>query len=581
MQSGLTPASRRVTKRQEAAFAGKQSLLRVKRWAQDKRQGLRRHPRGVLPSSAAVVAESRTPLWMEIELSERRMQLGKVQNLRVALRALDGTVVPAGEIFSFWKQIGRASRRRGFVPGRELRGGCLIPTVGGGLCQLSNALYDLAIETGCEIVERHGHSATVPGAASKSRRDATVAWNYIDLRFRPKNALLIRARMDANSLIVQFYGTSMVSKNGTLLPKNSLRVLNRMGSCVSCDESDCSRHRPDLGVAPGEPKAFVLNGTSPEFLEHMRGHSTAQDSLFVPIDGKRFRQSRYAWPLGSSGDVFTATLQVFGKAFLSRIRRKQTPAEMRAAQFAADESIAIALGNRLRPEHTHVVVAQSFLPFLWREGFLGGRTFDVLMERLPLGELQKRLDEAYRDFPEQKLLADFRVDARLVNLEAAALNAARRIVTPHSGIAGLFSEKAELLNWKSAESLDKRASSGTAIVFPGPTAARKGAYAVREVARRLNIPVYVLGNELEGDDFWKGVEIFRCSPRDEDWIANARVVLQPSISEDRPYVLLRALSAGIPIVTCDMHGLPPHPLIKVVSFGDVDAIVRGLDANKL
>src|SRR5215212_10166511 len=75
--------------------------------------------------SEKVIAESRTPLWTETEPQERFLVAGKINNLRVAARELDGLEIPAGEVFSFWKHVGRASRFRGFVPGRELREGCI------------------------------------------------------------------------------------------------------------------------------------------------------------------------------------------------------------------------------------------------------------------------------------------------------------------------------------------------------------------------------------------------------------------------------------------------------------------------
>lgn len=84
--------------------------------------------------------EVRSPLWTTESLVERSLQLGKVQNLRVATALLTGVAIPANQVFSFWRQLGRASRRKGFVEGRELREGCMIPALGGGLCQLSNAL---------------------------------------------------------------------------------------------------------------------------------------------------------------------------------------------------------------------------------------------------------------------------------------------------------------------------------------------------------------------------------------------------------------------------------------------------------
>ena len=83
---------------------------------------------------------------------------------RRAAASLDGILVPAGEVFSFWRQVGRTTRRRGYVTGRMLQQGCFVPSTGGGLCQISTALYEAALDSGCEIVERHAHSRIVPGA---------------------------------------------------------------------------------------------------------------------------------------------------------------------------------------------------------------------------------------------------------------------------------------------------------------------------------------------------------------------------------------------------------------------------------
>src|SRR5205814_4627950 len=100
-------------------------------------------------------------------VKEHALTAGKIHNLRLALRAIDGVEVKPGEVFSFWKQVGRTTRRRGFVEGRELREGCLVRSVGGGLCQLSNGLYEAALDAGLEIIERHAHSRIVPGRSEE------------------------------------------------------------------------------------------------------------------------------------------------------------------------------------------------------------------------------------------------------------------------------------------------------------------------------------------------------------------------------------------------------------------------------
>ena len=120
-----------------------------------------RFPVNHRPTNEVIIAESTVPLWADGIEAEKDLLLGKVQNLRVALRRLHGAEIPAGGIFSFWGQVGRASRWRGYVAGRELREGCIIPAIGGGLCQLSNALYDAALSAGFEIIERHAHTRII------------------------------------------------------------------------------------------------------------------------------------------------------------------------------------------------------------------------------------------------------------------------------------------------------------------------------------------------------------------------------------------------------------------------------------
>lgn len=87
-----------------------------------------------------------------------------------------------------------------------MRQGCIIPTLAGGLCQMSNSLYRAAREAGCEIVERHGHTAAIPGSPFPPGEDATVFWNYVDLRFRDTRAMSISVKLDRDSLIVRLVG---------------------------------------------------------------------------------------------------------------------------------------------------------------------------------------------------------------------------------------------------------------------------------------------------------------------------------------------------------------------------------------
>lgn len=120
--------------------------------------------------------------------ADPRLEQGKYTNLALAAPCLDGAVVTPDRPLSFWRAVGRPSRARGFRHGREVRGGCIVPTIGGGLCLLSNALFVAGVRSGWTILERHGHTLDGGGGTGMWGLDATVAWPFVDLRMAPARA---------------------------------------------------------------------------------------------------------------------------------------------------------------------------------------------------------------------------------------------------------------------------------------------------------------------------------------------------------------------------------------------------------
>ena len=169
---------------QSWVFQAKASLLRMRRGLVEWGKRPPKHRRGEEGVDHPVTGSARAKLWTQLSEAEFPLTAGKVENLRVSAAALHGLVIPADEVFSFWRQLGRTTRSKGYTVGRELREGCLVPNRGGGLCQVTGLLYQAALEAGLEIVERHAHSRLVPGSMGEKDLDATVFWNYVDLRFR-------------------------------------------------------------------------------------------------------------------------------------------------------------------------------------------------------------------------------------------------------------------------------------------------------------------------------------------------------------------------------------------------------------
>src|SRR5579884_1130132 len=168
-------------------------------------------------SDSPIIAESRT-LLRSSRSENVQLVLGKIENLRIAARTMNGIVVRANEVFSFWRHVGRPSKAKGYAVGREVREGCIIPTIGGGLCQLSNALYDAALQANLDIIERHAHTRVIQGSLAESNRDTTVFWNYIDLRFSAPFDFRVEIELTEDNLIVRFRGTRSARTSNIALP---------------------------------------------------------------------------------------------------------------------------------------------------------------------------------------------------------------------------------------------------------------------------------------------------------------------------------------------------------------------------
>jgi hypothetical protein len=475
-----------------------------------------------------------------------------------------------------------------------LKEGCMVASTGGGLCQISNALYEVALQAGCAIVERHAHSRTVPGSAAESGRDATVAWNYVDLRFRAKQEMRLKAELSATKLTVQLFARE---KRPTIadpildLDRRPLAHANarlrveaplHANDCGSCSQTECHRHEAlaNHGSAPRVlgRTAFLLDEAWPEFRTYVEQRRAQGDRIGIPLDGNRWGKPRYAWPTEGFDRPVTATVTSLYHAF--RARHATANGKRVAAQLRRSEAVARQLSRTLTPDVTEVCVAQSLLPFLWRMGALGGRRVTVLMTRMPMQQLQARLDRAAKTHPERATLADFRAPADLVAAEKTALEAAERIVTPHALVASQFPGKAELLDWHMPSALrTPRMPKRRSIVFPGPSIARKGAYEVRALALRLDLEVVLLGGDLEGEGFWSGLPVRHAARHDLGWLRDAGLVVQPSVIEEQPRSLLAALAAGIPVIATPACGILPKLGITLIPENDPEALVEAILAH--
>lgn len=568
------------SRRAALLFSFKAACFQAQRgWRDLTGDGPPHHRKGTQYAQAPIVGTQSGDIWFETTVaSEKRLQFGKVQNLRVSAAAFNAIEVPANQIWSFWRQLGRTTARKGFAIGRELREGCLIPTMGGGLCQISGAIYNAALEAGLEIVERHAHSHPGVGNLAAVGRDATVFWNYVDLRLRAPFPWRLEVELSSTRLTVRIRSTKREVAAKPSLTRGGRAALTKAaqpGSCASCGVSSCFRHlKPDTDENPGR-SAWLVDESWPEWNTYLAQLEASPDLLLRPLDGDRWHKPNYAWDATSFRHARNATFLTLQRAWATRRLREQG-AERQRALLAWDERLARHYARQLQPEHTHLVVAQNLLPFLWRAGALGGRTFDVLMVRLPIHELQQQLDEAARRHPESATCADFRAPAEIADAEAQALIAAERWITPHAFIASLAGQRGVTVPWKMPAVPASTNHRARRVIFPASTLGRKGAYELREAARALNLELVCLGGIIEGRDFWQGTNMHRPAEGAGSWLDGAAAVVLPAFVEHRPRRLLLALAAGVPVITTPQCGLGQIPGVTEVPAGDSAALTEAL-----
>jgi len=133
------------------------------------------------------VFEHQTPLLRKLKNLEMHLQYNKITNLQLAARKISGLIIRPGETFSFWYLVGYPSKAKGYKSGMMLRNGEIIEGIGGGLCQMSNLIFWMAIHSPLTITERWRHSFDVFPDAGRTQpfgSGATLSYNYVDLQFK-------------------------------------------------------------------------------------------------------------------------------------------------------------------------------------------------------------------------------------------------------------------------------------------------------------------------------------------------------------------------------------------------------------
>jgi hypothetical protein len=491
-------------------------------------------------------------------------------------------VIRKGETFSFWRHVGKLTKAKGYALGRELREGCIIPQIGGGICQLTNAIYDAASKAGFEIVERHRHTAVIKGSLAELGRDATVSWNYIDLRLRALQDWQLQVKMDNERLTVSIVGEK---KNKVEDEAKTCCTPSALGDCTWCGRTDCYLHAPNM---PSHTHKTCLNIDEEwaEFAEWRKNNIQKEDKLISTVYQasigtrwlnifSKFLRRYYLW-LGNKEFKRAEKLSKDNDRYVYNWRKYPIP----VAHNARFRVIAKHFAKKLNYSDTYLVIPQQLLLWLYLDGELAGRKYDVLMNALPMPEIEQRLDEAMERYGFKiengyyeatndsnpcgevgVTLGDFRAPENLIKAEREALSGASAFITPHKKILEWAGEKGVALNWVLPPPLtlstpkDQRFS----ILLAGVSLGRKGIFDLRMALRKVKFDYELLlvPSAVESKDFWQGINI-RIINSINEGVAICDAVVLPAVVEHNPRGVLLAISSQKTAIASSVCGLPEH-----------------------
>lgn len=174
-----------------------------------------------------LVFEHQTPLLRPLKNVDMYLQHNKITNLRLAAAKINDLVIRPGETFSFWKTVGNPTAERGYLEGLVLENGKISKGIGGGLCQMGNLLFWMALHSPLTVTERWRHSYDVfpdEGRTLPFGSGATLAYNYIDLQLRndTRQVFQLCLRLSATHLHGEIRAAKMPAEQYEVIEKNHL-----------------------------------------------------------------------------------------------------------------------------------------------------------------------------------------------------------------------------------------------------------------------------------------------------------------------------------------------------------------------
>ncbi len=212
----------------------------------------------------------------------------RTNNVRLAAKAINGTILNPGDVFSYNTVVGERTQARGYQEAHAYSGGKIIDEFGGGVCQPSSTLYMAVLRADLEVVERHNHSFTV--SYTPLGEDATVDYGNLDFRFANNTAYPIKilAEQTDGQMIMTLVGTKTSGKTVTtrteILETYEPKTVEKQDSSLASGETKVETSGI-TGYSTRTYKVITENGKTTEVLANKSTYTKRDEVVCVGTGG--------------------------------------------------------------------------------------------------------------------------------------------------------------------------------------------------------------------------------------------------------------------------------------------------------
>ncbi len=258
-----------------------------------------------------------------------KSKVNRSQNVELATRRINGTVLLPGDVFSYNGVVGARTLENGFKNAPVYENGKSVDGIGGGVCQVSTTLYSAVLYADLEVVKRQNHSLTV--SYVPLGQDATVVDGAIDFQF--KNNMDTPVRIDASAS----NGTISISLVGTPVAGKSVKITHETISTKEPTEK--VTNDPNL---PNGARQITSNGK--------KGY-TVRSTKIVYQDGKEVSRKS----LGNSTYKMVPTEVSVGTGAAAAAAPTAAPVAPASAKPAEEKPAASEQTEQKQSEKTETV----------------------------------------------------------------------------------------------------------------------------------------------------------------------------------------------------------------------------------